>query len=377
MVRRATKADPVTERLRALLSDLMLIPGLSGYEGRVRRAIAGELGTLGIVARSDRLGNLIATIEGEAGAPSVMLFAHMDQLGLIVRKIEADGLVRVERLGGVPEKALPSQSVLFCVGEGRDVPGVIANKSHHATTPDEKYRVLPYAELYIDAGFATAAEVLAAGIDVGTPIVYAPKVVALAGDRIAGTSVDDRAACAVIVEVARALLSSRRRPTVHLVFSVQEEFNLRGAVTAAQALSPDIAIQLDIILATDTPDMTARGDVRLGGGPAMSMYSFHGRGTLNGTIPHPALVKLFDETADKEGLTLQRSAHIGALTDSAYVQLVGEGVAAIDLGFPTRYTHSSLEVCDLSDLVGLTRLLVKGLERIDGKFSLDRNDHIQ
>src|SRR5690606_8180250 len=139
-----------------------------------------------------------------------------------------------------------------------------------------------YPELYIDAGFARAEEVLAAGIDIGTPIVYAPKVVDLAGGRIAGTSVDDRAACAVMVEVARALNAAKKRPTVHFVFSVLEEFNLRGALTAANALARDIAIQLDLILATDTPDMTARGDVRLGGGPAMSLYSFHGRGTLNG-----------------------------------------------------------------------------------------------
>ena len=116
----------------------------------------------------------------------------------------------------------------------------------------------------------------------------------------------------------------KNRPTVHLVFSVQEEFNLRGAVTAAQALSPDIAIQVDLILATDTPDIGPRGDVRLGGGPAMSIYSFHGRGTLNGTIPHPALVRLFDGRRGRERLSLQRSAHIGALTDSSYVQLVGE-----------------------------------------------------
>ncbi|HMN88064.1 MAG TPA: M20/M25/M40 family metallo-hydrolase, partial [Bauldia sp.] len=354
MAKRAKKADPVAERLRALAEALMLIPGLAGYEGRVRKRLAAELDGLGIASRSDRLGNLIATVEGDAGAPSVMLFAHMDQLGLIVRKIEANGLVRVERLGGVPEKALPAQSVLFCVGEGRDVPGIIANKSHHATTPDEKYRVLPYQELYIDAGFASAAEALAAGIDIGTPVVYEPKVLRLAGDRIGGTSVDDRAACAVVVEVGRALLEMKRKPTVHLVFSVQEEFNLRGALTAAQALQPDIAIQLDLLLATDTPDMTARGDIRLGAGPAMSMYSFHGRGTLNGLIPHPALVALFDRTAKREGLALQRSAHVGALTETSYVQLVGEGVAAIDLGFPGRYTHSSLEVFDLADLVGLT-----------------------
>jgi putative aminopeptidase FrvX len=305
-----------------------------------------------------------------------MLFAHMDQLGFVVRKIEADGLVRLERLGGVPEKALPSQAVLLCVGEGRDIPGVIASKSHHATPQDEKYRVTPYAELYVDAGFGSAAAATAAGIDVGTPVVYAPKVVRLAGDRLAGTSVDDRAGCAVVVEVARELLRATRRPTVHLVFSVQEEFNLRGALPAAQALAPDIAIQLDLVLATDTPDMGPRGDVALGRGPAMSMYSFHGRGTLNGLIPHPALVSLFDGAAKDTGLTLQRSAHIGALTETSYVQLVGAGVAAIDLGFPMRYSHSSLEVCALSDLEGLARLLVEGIGRIDAAFSLDPDDYV-
>ncbi len=369
--------DPLKD-LRRLVTQLMLIPGLSGYEGRVRQYLARELTALGIASRSDRLGNLIATVAGDAEAPSVMLFAHMDQLGLVVRKIEASGLIRVERLGGVPEKALPSQAVLLCVGEGRgDVRGVIANKSHHATPPEEKYKVLPYADLFIDAGFRSAEEALAAGVDVGTPVVYQPNVVELAGDRIAGTSVDDRAACAVIVEVARAVRAIERKPTVHLVFSVQEEFNLRGAVTAAQTLRPDIAIQLDLVLATDTPDLGTRGDVRLGGGPAMSLYSFHGRGTLNGTIPHPALVRLFADTANQEGLLLQRSAHVGALTDSSYVQLVGSGVAAIDLGFPCRYTHSSLEVCDLGDLAGLSRLIIAALPRIDGRLSLDRDDFIQ
>ena len=364
-------------RLRRRLGELMSIPGLSGYEGRVRRYLRNALGELGMSARSDRLGNLIATLDGAAVAPSVMLFAHMDQLGFVVRKIEANGLVRVERLGGIPERALPAQSVLFCVGERRDVPGVIANKSHHATTPEEKYRVVAMSELFVDAGFSDAASVLAAGIEIGTPLVYVPRMVALAGGRIAGTAIDDRAGCAVMLEVAEALVATNGRPTVHLVFSVQEEFNLRGALTAAQALAPDIAIQLDLILATDTPDMAARGDIRLGGGPAMSMYSFHGRGTLNGTIPHPALVALFDRAARDAGLSLQRSAHVGALTDSAYVQLVNSGVAAIDLGFPTRYTHSSLEVCDLGDLEGLARLLIQAIPRIDAAFSLDRDDFIQ
>lgn len=365
------------ERLRDWTKTLMMIPGLSGFEGNVRRHIKQELATLGIATRTDMLGNLIATLDGDAKLPSVMLIAHMDQLGLIVRKIEANGMIRVERVGGVPEKALPAQEVLLSVGKGKTVAGIIANKSHHATTPDEKYRVLPYPELYIDCGFTTAVEALDAGVNIGTPIVYAPNVVELAGGRIAGTSVDDRAACAVMLELARTAKSVENRPSLHLVFSVQEEYNLRGAVTAAQAIQPDICIQLDLALATDTPDMTARGDVRLGGGPAMALYSFHGRGTLNGCIPHPALVQLFEAAAARERINLQRSAHIGALTETSYVQLVGHGVACIDMGFPARYTHSALEVCDLGDLEGLTALLLAAIKSIGPKFSLDRDDYFE
>ncbi|MHA1151178.1 MAG: M42 family metallopeptidase [Alphaproteobacteria bacterium] len=367
------------DRLRDTLSELMMIPGLSGHEDRVRRAIQARLGNLGITSRTDRLGNLIATIEGDPEAPSVMLFAHMDQLGFVVRRIEADGLVRVERLGGVPERALPSQSLLLCVAEGRDLPGVLANKSHHATTPEEKVRVVPYAELFIDTGLASAEAVEAAGVRIGTAVVYQPRVVALADDRLAGTSVDDRAGCAAILELAGMLAGKDRErpglPTLHLVFSVQEEYNLRGAQPVAQALRPDIAIQLDLVLATDTPDMSGRGAVNLGGGPAISLYSFHGRGTLNGVIPHPAMARLFEDAARAESLPLQRSAHIGALTDLSYVQFTGAGVASIDVGFPLRYSHSSLEVCDLNDLEGLVRLLAAAVARIGRGFSLDRDDY--
>lgn len=360
------------DRLRQDLTDLMMVPGLSGHEDRVARQISARLAEHEIDSRIDRVGNLIATFAGDADAPSVMLFAHMDQLGFVVRKIEDDGLIRVERLGGVPERALASQAVMLCVGDGQDVPGVLYNKSHHATTPGEKYEVVTASDVRIDAGFVSKAAVEDAGIRIGTPVVYKPNVIALAKDRIAGTAVDDRAGCAVLIEVARVLKDRAGGPTVHVVFSVQEEFNLRGAVVAAQTLRPDIAIQIDLMLATDTPEMEDRGEMVLGGGPGMSLYSFHGRGTLNGVIPHPSMVELLESTADAEGIGLQRSAQTGVLTDLSYVQLVGEGVASIDVGFPMRYSHSSLEVCDLADLEMLTRLLVAAMSRIGPGFLLER-----
>ncbi|NRG18294.1 M42 family metallopeptidase [Rhizobiales bacterium] len=361
------------DRLRSNLSDLMMIPGLSGHEDRVRRWIAERLRVDGIGCRSDRIGNLIASFEGDTALPSVMVFAHMDQLGFIVRKVEENGLIRVERLGGVPERALASQAVLLCGRNGCDVPGVLYNKSHHATSPEEKYTVLKAADLRIDTGHSSKSEVEAAGITIGTPVVYRPNVFELAGNRIAGTSVDDRAGCAVLMEIASALKDRKTGPTVHLVFSVQEEFNLRGAVVAAQTLKPDIAIQIDLMLATDTPEMADRGDMRLGGGPGLSLYSFHGRGTLNGVIPHPSAVRLLEETSVTAGVLLQRSAQVGVLTDLSYVQLIGEGVVSVDVGFPMRYSHSSLEVCDLGDLEGLARLLIAALARIGGDFELGRD----
>lgn len=351
----------------------MRIPGLSGHEDRVRRGIGDSLKERGIESRSDRMGNLIATIEGDPERPTVMLFAHMDQLGFVVRRIEETGLVRVERLGGVPEKALASQPVTLCVGPGADVDGVLYNKSHHATRPEEKYTVARASEMHIDTGHGSKKAVEKAGVRIGTPVVYRPNAIELANDRIAGTSVDDRAGCSVLMAVAQALKDGGAGPTVHVVFSVQEEFNLRGAVVAAQTLKPDVAIQVDLMLATDTPEMADRGEMALGGGPGMSLYSFHGRGTLNGVIPHPSAVQLMEDTAAAEKIPLQRSAQVGVLTDLSYVQMVGEGVASIDMGFPMRHSHSSLEVCDLNDLEALASLLIAAIGRIGTDFQLTRD----
>ncbi|MEM9011273.1 MAG: M20/M25/M40 family metallo-hydrolase [Pseudomonadota bacterium] len=360
----------MSDRLRDLTLELMRIPGLSGHEDRVRARIAAELDALGLAHRTDVLGNLIVTLLGDG--PAVMLIAHMDQVGLMVRRVEVDGLLRVERVGGVPVRTLLGQAVLICLSEGRDLPGVIGAKSHHATTAEERMEVPALADLTIDAGFASAEDAWAAGVEIGTPVVCQPQALQLAGGRIAGTAVDDRAACAVALEVARALADGAAHPTVHLVFSVQEEFNLRGALPAAQALRPDIALQFDLALAADTPEMAGSGEVHLGAGPALSLMSFHGRGTLNGLLPHPALVRLAEAAAGAESLGLQRALHMGVLTETSYVQLVGEGVACLDLGFPCRYAHAPVEVCDLSDLRGLAQLVLAMLARIGPDFELTR-----
>lgn len=362
-----------TQYLSTLIKDLCLIPGLSGYEEDVRKYIKQKINRLGLKHQTDRLGNLSCTLKGDSRLPSVMLFAHMDQLGFVIKKIEENGLLRVERLGGVPEKCLPSTSILVKNNNGKFFEGVIGNKSHHATLTNEKYIVPSCRELIIDCGFSSKKEVEGNGILIGCPITYKPSFQEMNKNRLAGTSIDDRAGCAVILEVAQEIKKNMNRPTVHIVFSVQEEFNLRGVIPTAKKLRPDIAIQIDIMLASDTPEMQKEGDIELGKGPCMSLYSFHGRGTLNGLIPHPNLVNLISLVAKKNNINMQRSANTGLLTDISYIQHIAEGLACINLGFPVRYSHSPNEVCDLRDLVLLKKLLIDSIKNINDKFKLLRD----
>lgn len=361
--------------LRATLRELTLLPGLAGHEQRVARHLARRIPRDAAKVELDRAGNLIVTVAGgDASAPSGMVFAHMDSLGFVVRRIEPDGFVRLERLGGIPEKALPGLRVVIEAEDGTLVPAVIGVKAHHATPTDEKYSVVPYADLYVDLGCSSASEVHALGVRVGSPVVYEPSFTQLQGSRLAATSVDDRAGCAVLLALALRAIDRPHPGTIHFVFSVQEEFNLRGAVLAATRLHPDFAICLDLVLATDTRDLAERSQLVLGGGPTMSLYSFHGRGTLNGTLPHPSLVRHFETSAAGAGIPLQRSANVGSLTDSAYVQLAHEGIPSIDLGYPVRYTHTPVETCDLADLEALLELVHRGLGGIDGQFDLRRHE---
>ena len=166
--------------------------------------------------------------------------------------------------------------------------------------------------------------------------------------------------------------AARPEQEVFLVGTVQEEFNLRGAMLAARVLKPDIAIALDVALAGDTPDLSGRFPVKLGGGPVVSLYNFHGRGTLNGTIAHRGLADLAIRAAKEADIPLQRFASTGILTDSAYVQLENEGIAALDLGFPARYTHTPVEACNPEDIEQLARLIREMLGGMDETFRLPR-----
>lgn len=358
--------------LAKLIEDLCLLPGLSGHEQAVAQYFRAQLESLGLECFEDVLGNVYTVLGNKESDFTIMLTAHMDQLGLMVKTITDDGFIRMERVGGIPEKTLSSLRVSIQNEKGELIPGLIGVKSHHITPPEEKYVVDKYQTLYIDLGCDSREEVLALGINVGSPIVYRPHFERLYKNRITGTSFDNRIPCAILLELAKRLVKADPQVKVVLAGTVQEELTIRGATTVAAAVKPSAIICLDVTMEGGTPDLHGQNHVHLGGGPVMSMYNFHGRGTLNGTIPHPALVKLVKETAAEAQIPLQRVAMVGGLSELAYMQVIGTGIAGIDVDVPCRYTHSQVETADLGDVEKTLDLVEAIVKKLKPDFKITR-----
>lgn len=342
------------------LEKYCLTMATSGREEPMIQLMKDDLGEFTQNITVDSFGNVMARFD--AASPTedtLMVFAHTDQLGMIVTKIEDSGFIRVVRLGGVPERVLPGSVVKIIAHGGDIVTGVMGTPPHHLTPEDMKYRVPTIDKAYIDVGASSAEDVHALGIAVGDHVAYEPRFERLAHNTVAGTSIDDRGGCAVLVGLAAHLAANPAAVNVVLVATVQEEFNLRGAMLAAEKIRPVAAFSLDLVAAGDTPEMGAPNGVALGKGPVMGLYSFHGRGTLNGVIPHPGLVTMVENSAATASTPLQRHATMGLLTDASYVQFVNGGTPSLDLCWPTRYTHTGIEMCSLDDLKGLQALITQ------------------
>lgn len=360
------------QNLEQYIKDLTLIPGLSGHEQLVSKYLKEKFDGFGLETKVDTLGNTIGCIKGQEGEPTILITAHMDSLGLMVKKITDKGFIKFERVGGIPEKTLPALHVTIGTKNGTYIPGVIGVKSHHFATAEDKYKVDRYQELYIDIGCSSKKEAEDLGVQIGSPIVYEPYFGKLNKSRITGTWFDNRIMCACLVDLAEILSKQKPKATVYLAGTVQEEYTIRGAITAARITKPDVVICLDVTIEGSTPDLDGTNDIVCGNGPAISLYNFHGRGTLNGTMPHPAVVRLYEQTAEQMNINLQRDVHIGGLTELSYMQLEGNGIAGADVAVPCRYTHSPVEVADIKDVEQAIDLTVGCINNLTKDFNMER-----
>lgn len=359
---------------KELLKKLCETAAISGREDKLIRFVADFAKQYTKKVHIDKLGNVSATFDGtDAEAPSIAFFAHLDEIGLIVRKVEENGFLRVERIGGVPERALVSLEVQIHTLDGQEsYPGVFGIISHHITPADKKYAVTTTNDLYIDIGANSKQEVLDMGIDVGSVVTYKNNFRILK-DKVLSKALDDRMGVYNMLELADYLGEHPQKSTIHLIFSVQEEFNIRSCMPAFSRLMPDAAICIDITPACDTPDTNGKYDVKLNHGPAVMYMNFHGRGTLGGLLPNPKLNRFIESTAEKYGIPVQKEVIIGVITDDAFTQHVGkEGIPMAHLSIPLRYTHSPAETASVSDIDATTNLIIKISEEFSQNIEIGR-----
>jgi endoglucanase len=335
--------------------------GVSSDEGDIRKMILEALRPHADTWRVDPMGNLFVTRHAAPdGKPAlrVMVTAHMDEVGFMITKIAGDGRLKFKPVGGFDRRVLPGKAVV--VGRER-VPGVIGLKPVHLLDREQRSQVEQIDSMYIDVGdggkvkvgdFATFATEFA---HFGGPAQAEAK-----SGRVKGKAFDNRAGCAVLIE----LLTAGAYPVEVIgVFTVQEEIGMRGARVAAYAANPDLAFILESTAAGDTPpaddEQPDDGFPRLGDGPAITVMD-------NSFIADRRLVDLLINTAEAEGIPYQfKRPGIGS-TDAGAVHLAREGVPSVVVSTPTRYIHSPVAVLDLADFWHMVRLMQAVLRRLPG-----------
>lgn len=342
--------------LRKYVADLTALSGVSSAENEVSDYLYREFKRYCHTVRIDRIGNVIGHLKAvKEDASKLMIFAHMDEIGFIIRKIEADGYLRIERVGGVSTQILPASLIEIAGSKGK-VKGIIGTPSHHFCKAEAKYSVPPVTELYVDIGAANKEEVLEKGVNVGSFATFAPHYWELNEDLVSAKALDDRAALAVILEFLRTAGNRPYNWDIYLIGAVMEEFNIRGIMPAVRAIKPDAMLGIDITPACDTPDLDYN-DIALGKGPAITYLNFHGRGTLAGVLPDQKLLHYLENICLTQKLACQREVAPGVVTENAFALFENYGIAVVNLSIPTRYTHTPVECVSYSDLAGIVTIL--------------------
>ncbi|WP_242137975.1 M42 family metallopeptidase [Sphingomonas sp. TREG-RG-20F-R18-01] len=352
-----------TERLLSALADA---PGPSGFEEAVRAIMVRELKPMADKLSYDGVGSVIAQ-HGTSG-PRIMLDAHMDELGGVVRRVTPTGYLSMQMLGGWLDQALPDQRWII-IGKNGPVHAVTGIRDVHVVPADERGKVYPRDKLYLDVGAKTPAEVAALGLSPGDPVVPdSPFAVMGKGDRYLGKAWDDRVGLAVIIEALRRLRSTGHPNQLFVVATVQEEVGLRGARTSADLIKPDIGIAIEGGIAGDSPGRNPEEtQAVLGGGPGIFLYD-------SSTLPNRKFVRLVDATAAGARIPLQHDLVQGYGDDSAAIQATNGGVPTVNLVVPARYTHAHNGIIDRADFDRTVDLVVALIGKLDARTVADLRD---
>jgi putative aminopeptidase FrvX len=346
-------------KLVDVLEKLSNACGVTGREEEVRDLMKELLKPNVDEIREDKLGNVIGVKKGKKDAPTVMLAAHMDEIGLMVKNITKEGFLQFAKIGGIDDRILIAQKVLVHTDK-RSITGIIGSKPPHILKEEEKKKVIEADDLFIDVGAKDKQDAQKMGVRVGDAVSFDIKFTRVGKDTVVGKAFDDRVGCAALIETLRKL--SKIDCTIYVVGTIQEEVGLRGATIAAFQLYPDVGIALDVTVAGDVPGVKeVEAPAKMRAGPALTVADA-------GLITHPKVLRLFIDSAEENKIPYQLETGMKGTTDAAKIALTKEGVPSGVISIPTRYIHSPASLISLKDVENAVKLAVATIKNVSKYF---------
>lgn len=354
------------DRVSEMLGKLADAPGPPGFEEPIRAIMTEAMRPYAGSLRFDGLGSIIAT-QGASG-PRIMVDAHMDELGGMIRRIAPNGLLTMQMLGGWLDQALVDQRWII-IGSKGPVKAITGIRDIHVMPQEERTRVFSRDSLFLDVGAGSADQVRNLGIEAGDPVVPdSPFEILNTTSNYLGKAWDDRVGCAAILEVMRRLATTTHPNQIFYAITTQEEIGLRGAHTASEVIKPDIGIALEAGVTGDVfGGHPEESQVKLGAGPGVFLYDAS-------ELPNRKFVAFVKRTAREHNLPLQYDLVTGYGDDSAEIQKSNGGVPTVNLVVPVRYTHAHNGIINRADFDRMVDLLTALLTSLDVKTAADLRD---
>mgnify|MGYP001267181452 CR=1 FL=1 len=330
---------------KQFLKELVEMSGISGQEAAVAQKIAKAFEPYCDDVRIDSFFNVYGkkTDMHLDGAPRIMLAAHMDEIGLMVRDIDENGFIKFTNVGGVDQRVLLSQEVI--VHGKEDLFGVIGAKPPHLQNPGDEKKAVKMKDMSIDVGLP--ADKVKELVEIGDPITFLSPLVDMQGSYVNGKALDDRASVAVLLETMKELSRIRFSAEIYFVATVQEEVGTRGAVISTYQNRPDIGIAIDVTHG-DTPDASKDDTVSMDKGPTIAI----------GPNMHPKLTQRLMDIADEYGIGYTTEVAAGPTgTDARSMQISRAGVPTVLLEIPLRYMHTPVETLNMETVKKAARIL--------------------
>ncbi|PIO06655.1 peptidase M42 [Candidatus Micrarchaeota archaeon CG08_land_8_20_14_0_20_59_11] len=327
--------------MKELLKQLSELSAPTGGEEEVAEYLAREFRKSGFDVRRDTLGNVIAK---KGKGKKVMVVAHMDEICMAVMGITKEGFIKFTKIGGIYDGILGSSRVVLHA-KGRKITGIIGMKPPHLMKEEESKKMQESDAMYVDVGAKDKKAVEEMGIRPGTLISFASKFEELNHDKVVGKAFDNRAGCAILVELAHEIKNPGCE--LYLVGSVREETGLWGAGVSAFGIQPDLAIATDVSFASGSPDVSEDTvPVHFNGGPSLGVIEAGGRGLMM----TKKLIEWIEHLAKRKKIKMQFDVIDRGATDASRMQYLREGLLTASICVPSRYIHSQNEMISLSDL---------------------------